>query len=81
MQCPYCDVELKDTEELNFHALKFHPDKTSLEEYREDKIARIWGTALDLTAVCIHFKDAEIPKEKVLENFKYFLRELMKSEK
>jgi len=81
MRCEWCDAEPKDYDEMQAHMLKFHPELTELESMKEDRIARIWGTALDLTAVCFHFKDTEIPKEKVLENFRYFLRELMKSEK
>lgn len=80
MQCPYCDTELKDSEELNFHALKFHPDKTSLADYQENKIARIWETAVELSIAVLGTKGG-IPKEKVMDTYRYFLRELMKSEK
>jgi len=79
MQCPYCDDEVRDLDEFNLHCLKSHPDKTSIATWQEDKIVRIWQTAESLSDMCLG-KKGDIPKEQVLETFRYFLRELMKSE-
>jgi hypothetical protein len=80
MQCPYCDTELEDSEELDFHALKFHPEKTSMADRWENKTTRIWDTAIQLTACSLGVKGGAA-KEKVMETYRYFLRELMKSER
>jgi hypothetical protein len=82
MNCAYCDTEVKDIDEFNLHCLKFHPDKTGLGSFREDRTARLWDTALQLTS--IKYANQQAAKWRsnyqILETFKYFLREVMKSE-
>jgi len=80
MQCQWCEAEPKDFDEMQAHMLKFHPELTELENFKEDKIARIWGTSIDLCNLTYGNKGG-ISQEKVMETFRYFLRELMKSEK
>jgi hypothetical protein len=80
MQCQWCEADVKDFDEMQAHMLKFHPELTELENFKEDKIARIWGTSVDLCSVVFGTKGGLANKETVLETFKYFLRELMKSE-
>jgi len=77
MKCPYCDREIE---------ILMQPDSASYLQgmsklSSEYKTNRIWQTAQNL-AESAQF---DIPaksrsKEKLLELFKYFLRELMQSE-
>jgi hypothetical protein len=69
MECPWCDKDLKDYDELNAHMLKTHQEVTQLADYQESKTERIWGTAVDLCAVCFHFKDAETKRQKELYRY------------
>ena len=79
MQCPYCDESnLSDIDEINLHILKYHPDKTSLNDARENKTTRIWATAVELTNMSLG--NTAHRKAMILKTFKFFLRELMKSE-
>jgi hypothetical protein len=77
MECPYCETVVQNYEDFNLHVLKFHPEKTSLEDYKEIKRARIWNTSADLTAIALGGRRTD--KDKVLETFKYILRNLMES--
>jgi hypothetical protein len=79
MLCPYCDAELSDVDELNVHALRCHPDKTELVQFRENVVSRLWDTAVQLTRITYGLKPSD-DKEHTLATFKYFLRELIKSE-
>ena len=79
MQCPYCDESaLGSIDEINLHILKYHPDKTSLNDARENKTTRIWATAVELTNMTL--SNTAHRKATILKTFKFFLRELMKSE-
>jgi hypothetical protein len=78
MECPYCDQQISE-DEFDIHCLKIHPDKTGLEGYRQETTARMWATATELT-LYVFGSHGSNKKEEVLETFKYFLRELMKSE-
>jgi len=80
MECPYCSETVADYDDFTLHVLKCHEDKTSLEEFRETKISRMWAIADSLTSTTFGNHAEQLDKEKVLETFKYFLRELMKSE-
>jgi len=81
MECPYCDKEFIDHDDWNIHIIKNHPDKTTLEDFKEARVSRMWQHASELT---IGFYGNRIKhvrtKEEMLETWKYFLRELMKSE-
>ena len=79
MKCPWCDFEGNDWDEVNFHCLKTHPEKSELEDFKEAKVSRIWNTAIELSVASLGTKGG-IPKEKVMDTYHYFLRELMKSE-
>ena len=79
MQCPYCDESaLGSIDEINLHILKYHPDKTSLNDARENKTTRIWTTAVELTNMTL--SNTAHRKATILKILKFFLRELMKSE-
>lgn len=78
-KCPYCEDVLTDWEHLNLHILEYHPEKSTLADYHEAKTSRIWLTATELTTMTLKPKQHNA-KEGVLDTFKYFLRELMKSE-
>ena len=79
MQCPYCDDnEFRDIDEVSLHILKRHPTKTILEDVRENVTARIWSTAVELTNMTL--SNTAHRKATILKTFKFFLRELMKSE-
>jgi hypothetical protein len=77
MQCPYCDEVVADFDDFNMHVLKNHPDKISLEDFKEAKRDRLWGTATSLTAISLGTKVTD--KDKVLSTFKFFLKSLMES--
>jgi RNA polymerase subunit RPABC4/transcription elongation factor Spt4 len=95
MECPYCDTEIKD-DEWNVHVLKFHPEKSGLEDFKQEKIARLWAVSTELTKITINkyierkgntlnlgdvvLGNLQSDKIMVLETFKYFLRELMTAE-
>lgn len=81
MQCPWCEFEGTDWEEVNFHCLKSHPEKSELENFMENKLSRLWGTAVDLTDIRFGDHKDTLSKEDVMATYRYFLRELMKSEK
>ena len=79
MECPYCDFNELDTiDDVNLHILKYHPNKTSLEEFRESVTTRLWSTAIELTRLSL--SDSVHRNATVLKTFKFYLRELMKSE-
>ena len=80
MQCPWCEQQPAEFDEMQAHMLKFHPEVTQLADYQETRVARIWGTAVDLCFITWGNKGV-IPKEETIKTFKYFLQELMKSEK
>ena len=77
MKCPHCNEEIE---------LTFQPDSGSYLQgmgklTAETKISRIWNTAENLASNA--FLDSSTKsrtKEKLLELFKYYLKELMKSE-
>jgi hypothetical protein len=81
MQCPWCEQQPADFDEMQAHMLKYHPEVTQLADYQESKVQRIWGTAVDLTIVCYGYHKDPLNKEVVMETYRFFLRELMKSEK
>ena len=80
MKCPYCLETIADIDELNVHCLQRHPDKTTLENFKEDRRSRLWSTAVQLTEVVCNSSSYASRKKTVLDTFKYFLRELMQSE-
>jgi hypothetical protein len=77
MKCPHCGEELEVT---------WQPDTTGYLQgmgklTTESKNNRIWQTAENLaTSALLDIPSKSRSKEKLLELFKYFLRELMKSE-
>lgn len=81
LECPYCPTdcptELLNYDEFTMHVLSKHPDKTSLEDVKEIKRSRLWGTATELTAITVGTERAD--RNVVLENFKFFLKSLMDS--
>ena len=81
MQCPWCEQQPADFDEMQAHMLKFHPELTELESMKEDRIVRIWQTAVDLTTTRFGYHKDKLDMVDVMETYRYFLRELMKSEK
>ncbi len=77
MKCPHCNEEIE---------LTFQPDSGSYLQgmgklTAETKISRIWNTAENLASNAFLDSSAKSrTKEKLLELFKYYLKELMKSE-
>ena len=77
MKCPHCGEELEIT---------WQPDTTGYLQgmgklSSEYKTTRIWNTAENLaTNAFLDTKAGARTKEKLLELFKYYLKELMQSE-
>ncbi len=80
MKCPYCDEDSILTEnDMDSHIVKKHPEYTEVGDTQFRHKSLMWTWAMGLTA-SVYGQKGNNRKEDVLETFKYFVRELMKSE-
>ena len=77
MKCPHCNEEIEITWQPD--SVSYHQEMGRLS--LETKLSRIWNTAENLASnAFLDSSSKSRSKEKLLELFKYYLRELMKSE-
>jgi hypothetical protein len=80
MKCIYCGEDSFISEDdVDRHIVEGHPEYSPVGDMKESRKTLNYTWAFGLTGV-VYGQKGNNKKEEVLETFKYFLRELMKSE-